>query len=330
MGNIITYLNEFRNVSLRKMPFNEIDNLVLCTLAYNNFENIIPENAEYSISVKKAAKLFVKMKHHSFIPKTEQILFKMSCKRRFSRAKLFNYVNFVDSNIGIQFCAFHILLNDKTTFIVFRGTDESLTGWKESFCISCENIPSCHVAAKYLKTTIKPGKIYRIGGHSKGGYLAEAAYIMCPKQLQSQITAVYSNDGPGFSVNTTHIRPPKSLFRKLTKIVPEYNIIGSLFENMPPTMVVKTNKPGILSHDALTWEISENHFVTAKKSNIKSRLISKACHIFINSLNLSQRKKLIEKIFSVLKKSGIINTINLTHRKVINSVLLYFVKKIKH
>lgn len=167
MGNIITYLNEFGNVSLRKMPFNEIDNLVLCTLAYNNFENIIPENAEYSISVKKAAKLFVKMKHHSFIPKTEQILFKMSCKRRFSRAKLFNYVNFVDSNIGIQFCAFHILLNDKTTFIVFRGTDESLTGWKESFCISCENIPSCHAAAKYLKTTMKPGKIYRIGGTFK-------------------------------------------------------------------------------------------------------------------------------------------------------------------
>lgn len=72
---------------------------------------------------------------------------------------------------------------------------------------------------------------------------------------------------------------------------------------MPPTMVVKTNKPGILSHDALTWEISENHFVTAKKSNIKSRLISKACHIFINSLNLSQRKKLIEKIFFRLKKN---------------------------
>lgn len=71
---------------------------------------------------------------------------------------------------------------------------------------------------------------------------------------------------------------------------------------MPPTMVVKTNKSGILSHDALTWEISKNHFVTTKKSNIKSRLISKACHIFINSLNYPQRKKLIEKNFFRFKK----------------------------
>ena len=69
MGNIITYLNEFGNVSLRKMPFNEIDNLVLCTLAYNNFENIIRENAEYSISVKKAAKLFVKNEASLFYSK---------------------------------------------------------------------------------------------------------------------------------------------------------------------------------------------------------------------------------------------------------------------
>ena len=119
---------------------------------------------------------------------------------RFKNAKLGKFYSNTDAEKEMQFAAVHILLDDGTTYIAFRGTDDSLVGWKEDFNMAYKApVPSQIAAREYLNATIKFGfRKYRLGGHSKGGNLAVYAAVECNERIQSRIINVYSNDGPGF------------------------------------------------------------------------------------------------------------------------------------
>ena len=101
----------------------------------------------------------------------------------------------------MQFSATLFRFADRSMFIAIRGTDDTLTGWKENFSLSFEfAVPSQIAATEYLERIGRMffGKI-RLGGHSKGGNLSVFAAAQCKKRISNRITAVYNNDGPGFS-----------------------------------------------------------------------------------------------------------------------------------
>ena len=99
-----------------------------------------------------------------------------------------------------QFAAVTVELTDGTTYISFRGTDDTITGWKEDFYLSNGTVPSHRKALEYLE---KNGRymqaMIRLGGHSKGGNLAMYVAMQCEEEIRSKLLAVYDNDGPGFS-----------------------------------------------------------------------------------------------------------------------------------
>lgn len=305
MGTIINYLDKYSNKSFGEMPFNNVDNLILCALSYLQLENIIPPDNSQFISVKDAALIFYKNKEILSLPPVQQVLYKMATGKRFADAKLSNYVNLFDNERILQFCALHIGLSDNTTFIAIRGTDDSITGWYESFCISYKVIPSQIAALDYINSTMKQNRTYRIGGHSKGGNLAQYAALMCRPKLQQQIVNIFCNDAPGLVKDFTAPDNYQAISDKIIRIVPEFSIIGSFFEKEEPTLIVKSTKKGIVSHDALTWCVENEHFLTTNNITFKSRLYSALCRKLINSLNFSQRKKIIDYCFLAIRKSDI-------------------------
>ena len=47
--------------------------------------------------------------------------------------KLNCYINLVEKEWETQFSAITFILDDGTLFLAFRGTDETIVGWKEDF-----------------------------------------------------------------------------------------------------------------------------------------------------------------------------------------------------
>lgn len=123
----------------------------------------------------------------------------MACAERFRKCTVGGFVNEILSSQAQQFAAVTIGLDDGTTYISFRGTDDTIVGWKEDFNLSNGVVPSHRKALGYLETHgTYIQSMLRIGGHSKGGNLAMYAAMQCSDILQEKLLSVYDNDGPGF------------------------------------------------------------------------------------------------------------------------------------
>ena len=107
----------------------------------------------------------------------------------------------LDAETTEQFAALAIDTGDGAVYFSFRGTDDTLAGWKEDFHMTyMPEIPAQKTAVEYITAAARqfPRKKLRLGGHSKGGNLAIWASVFCPTPIQKRILSVWSNDGPGF------------------------------------------------------------------------------------------------------------------------------------
>ena len=168
----------------------------------------------------------------------------MAKSNRFSQMKITGYINKIDQEEEKQFSAITIFIPDGTMYISFRGTDNTLIGWKEDFNMSFqEKVPSQLDAIKYVKQIANQYENpIRIGGHSKGGNIAVYAASFSPKEIQNRIKNVYNNDGPGFHENII-IKPSyQKMLSKVHTFVPQTSIIGRLLYHEENYTVVQSTQ----------------------------------------------------------------------------------------
>ncbi len=147
-NNILTYLKWRGDVDFSTSPFNDIDALVLSIFSYLELPGIVKSNGT-TISLEKAAKLYFADDHPRYDNLQYQELFKlMAHADRFKNAKLSYFISTLTEHT--QFSAIKIELTDGTNFIAFRGTDDSLIGWKEDFEISFKITVAQQQAVKLL------------------------------------------------------------------------------------------------------------------------------------------------------------------------------------
>ena len=82
------------------------------------------------------------------------------------------YTALLDDSIEQQFAALTIDLGNGSIYISFRGTDDTIVGWKEDLNMGfLEEIPSQKQAVEYVARVARQysDRTIRIGGHSKGG-----------------------------------------------------------------------------------------------------------------------------------------------------------------
>ena len=95
--------------------------------------------------------------------------------RRFARLNLSDYCSVLDKEVEKQFAAMIFSLPEMDyQQIVFRGTDDSVIGWKEDFQLTySREIPAHRSAIAFLEKHLPnlSGHI-AVSGHSKGGNLA--------------------------------------------------------------------------------------------------------------------------------------------------------------
>ena len=315
MANISDYLDWRGDIPMSVDPFNEVDNLVLAELAYTDFADIVPPPSKEHqyVTLQDACEMFFSlyseeeiMEKNSTTKVAPFLMKKMIKSKRFESMLLMDYVNEIDEENQTQFSVISFLLPDDTIFVSFRGTDNTIVGWKEDFNMSFLYQTQGQIrAARYLDdwfgdTTQK----LRLGGHSKGGNFAVYAAAFCHPRIQERIVQVYSNDGPGFLKKITEQPQYQKMLPKVISTIPESSIVGMLLENELDHRVVKSSQSGAMQHDAMSWEVLGNHFVFAENLAESSIMLDKTLKNWIYGLEPEEREEFVNILFDTLQSTG--------------------------
>ena len=300
MPNIFDYL-KWRDLKLEKVEFTEVDNLILSRLAYFPLDNVV-ENAE--ITVKEAYEKYLNVKQKGRILQEEdsQLFPLLANSIRFGKLKLTEYVNKIDLNNEEQFSAVTILMPNDTFYVSFRGTDNTIVGWKEDLNMSFkELVPAQTTAKEYLNKIAEKYKDKQIivGGHSKGGNLAVYAAAYCEQKIQDRIIKVYNNDGPGFCDKVVNSEEYNRVLNKVHTYIPKSSIIGRLLNHKEKTTILESTQTGIMQHDLYTWQLIGGSFIKAELTN-SSEFIDKTLTDLLLNVSVEQRSLCIDVLFEVL------------------------------
>ena len=294
MKNFLDYLQD-NNKTFKESSFNSIDSLILAYLSYFHFPNTLTRLKDLDIS--KTTK----------VEKNREFIKRVVTSNRYKDIESCFYVEDTNDLIEKQFSAVTFLLPNNTMYISFRGTDSTLTGWKEDFNMAFMlPVPAQKEALNYVEKVTKliPRKFY-IGGHSKGGNLAVYAGCNLSNNLSTRIIKIYSHDGPGFIKEFLTTSNYQNIKDKIEKIVPSSSIIGMLLYTNENYKIIKSSARGILEHDPFSWLINENNFIILKKLSDGTVFTNKVINDFLSSLSKKEREIFIDSLFTVLKSTNL-------------------------
>lgn len=328
MSNIIDYLKWRGDLRLTQDFFNEVDNLILSILSYMPLEGIVGE-LPYGrpVTLEDAIQKLIsyqKVSEGSFLGKHAQFLLLLSKSRRFKYTRLYGYVNKVDQKKEKQFAALTMLLEDGTIFISFRGTDNTLIGWRENFNMSYQTpVPAQGEALSYLeKVGLYFSTPLRVGGVSKGGNLAVYASAFCSPTVQGRILAVYNNDGPGFHSWVLNTHGFNQIASRLHTFIPQSSVVGMLLEHSEEFIVIQSNQQGLLQHDPFSWIVMGRAFIHLDRVDSSSIYIDKALTSWIATLEPQKREEFIDVIFNIISSTGVKNLKEFTDNWLKNSLVI--------
>ena len=311
MAGINTYIKEYGDKTFNEEKFNEIDNVILSSVVYLNFDGIVPKNKK-SISLCEAGNIFL-YKYNYFDVSKLGIAQKVSYKilkqivntKRYKHIQMYNYKYIWDTDT--QFGAVCFKVKKKFIYVAFEGTDNLLSGWKEDFQMAYEfPVPSQKLAVKYLNENIKLfDKNIIVGGHSKGGNLALVSSMYCKNRINKKIKQIYSNDGPGLKKEQIESENYSKIRDRLIHLVPNYSYVGVLLRNDKFT-VIKTNRKDFMAHAVSSWQVNENEFIRENLSSISDSFRNSLLK-WLDEHDLNQREKMISTVFKTLEESGIKN-----------------------
>ncbi len=315
MPGINDYLDWRGDIPATRDNINEVDNLILCMLAYVDFDGILPEDpGAEGITLREAAKEYFFTHDNSvsrplglIVPAEIVMLFRrLADTPRYQGLYLTGYVNEICTEREMQFSCLSFVFPDDTRFVAFRGTDDSIVGWKEDFKLGyMDEVPAQRKAVQYLDSLpLKEGTSLFVGGHSKGGNLAVWGAIHASSRIKSAIHSVYCNDGPGFSEELIASEAYRSMADCFTFLLPQSSLVGLLLANDSTYQIVKSRALGVFQHNALSWEVMGSSFVRMEKLSGQGVRTDTVIRERIDSMSREEKRVLVEMFFEVLESTG--------------------------
>ena len=315
MEALIDYLRWRGDLEFRQDPFNEVDNLVYSCLSYIDFSKVFEKTDDKVMSLMNVLSLYYEEDDNTLenirkINSSAQeadILFRIVGRlKRYKYTYVRNFVNLVDENKTLQFSAVEYLLTDGTSYIVFRGTDNSIVGWKEDLLMTSIEVESEKEAVLYLdRVGSKSNRRLRVGGHSKGGHLAVYASANCYKDVRDRIIKIYNNDGPGFSDDFVKSEKAERISARVTNIVPEESIVGMLMEPVGDRIVVKSVNKNLTQHFLSGWEVQGKNLIRIPDISKNARNINNALRKWLNEFSEAELGRFVCDLFSVFEAPGV-------------------------
>ena len=358
MGTMFDYIDWRGDLSFSESDINEIDNLIFSQICYVDFKHIVPASpTARPVSLLSAAKRYMSVHKDKgdaaelgmiVPPEIINLMTRAARSARFGSVRLVGYVNRISDNEQKQFSALTFLVGEDTCFIAFRGTDDTIVGWKESLNMSFMSpIPAQTDATLYLETVAAahPGRRLFACGHSKGGNLAVWAAVKCSPEVNSRIAMVYNNDGPGFDSEFISSEGYARTRERIRTFVPQSSIVGMLLEHEERYEVVKSNYTGLLQHNCFSWEVLGAKFIHIDSVTEESKKIDATLKEWLAQMEPERRRHILDTLYEILSAHNIKtltdlnsdklalvkawNTIDADARKFIRRCIALIVKNIK-
>lgn len=310
MNNCFDYLKWRGDLSFCQDPFNEIDGMILSRFVYAPFDGIVSSSVRERITLGEACVKMLELPNLSqLVLNSEDIrLYEtLMNTKRYQELELCNFRNIIDDRTQTQFCAITVKIMDGLYGIVFRGTDNTLVGWKEDFNMMFTHpVPCQQLAAEYVEDTglrIR-GKCI-LCGHSKGGNIAIYGGVFCNKSLQKRILRIYNYDGPGFPRHVLESKEYGQMLEKIVTYMPQGSIFGMLLEHNELTVLVRSEASnGLLQHNTYTWELEGPYFVDMDERSASSRMVDDTLKEWISQMSIEKREKFVESLYAVISRTN--------------------------
>ena len=300
---LLEYIDKYGNLDFNKESFNVIDAAIFSYLSYVKFDNIIDNN---KISIEDAGALYNKKSNNiennlNAAKESTNLLYNIMKTKRYKDCKLMKYVY----DESTQFCALSIEFMPKKIFVSFEGSDGSISGWIENFNLSYSFPTNSHKEAiKYLERyyTFSNVELY-LGGHSKGGNLAQVSGAFSNFLIKHKIKRIYSFDGPGLLDREYKSKKYQKICDKYVHIIPNSSLVGMLLYNSNELVVLSKSKAPY-SHDIFTWEIDNCEFKKSKLDSY-SKEFRKNIFNFLKKYSEEEREDFIYNLSEIFEKSNI-------------------------
>lgn len=362
MSNVIDLLrNDFSTFAQRK--FNAVDALILCELSYINMPMSVPK---YCYNPKNISTVSInellRIEDYSSMfasgsPKVDKfrrkLLLAVASSPRYRGIRVGEYLerfdeSNIDESLEQQFAGVTFDLSDcegidnpHTLVVAYRGTDNTLVGWKEDFNMAFRcPVPAQESAAEYLTSVVQryskrysnknffkklfANKLFArfskssvgaqnnnpniiVVGHSKGGNMAAYAAMRLDatsQKLGNLVSKIYSMDGPGFAWDVVDTSVFANVSSRIEKVVPQSAFIGLIMDTGVPYKVTSADSIGLMQHFGMLWQIKDGDFDYCDCVTPRALAVSKAANEWMMSLPFEERKRRIDSVYSIFSSLG--------------------------
>ncbi|HPP36875.1 MAG TPA: DUF2974 domain-containing protein [Clostridiales bacterium] len=311
--NIIDYA-ETQMERFESAGFNLVDSLVLSQFVYINLNGIVPGLTDSGTPVRIGdllkAEIIPHMLENVRDPKSNhRLLLALGMSPRFRDIRMYGFSDTLSITEQKQFAAVTFLLDDKTAYIAYRGTDATIAGWKENFNMAfIYPVPAQQEGAAYMNAVAErfPHHALMAGGHSKGGNIAVYSAMECDPAVQDRIVGIYSHDGPGFKDEIFTSEKYANIKSKIHKTLPQSSLIGMLLQHHEDYVVVESRQFWIMQHDPFSWVVSNGDFQYRQGITGGAKHIDTVINQWIASLDDEKRELFVTTIYKVIESMGVV------------------------
>ena len=307
--NIVDYVQtEF--ATFGQKPFSDVDSLVLSVLSYFHLpKRLAGANSWEGVRLVELfrADCFDELYGTLWDPDSSaRLLAALAASPRFRDIRVMGYRVRNDPAQEKQFGALALQLSDAEAFIAFRGTDNTILGWKEDFNMAFRYpVPSQEEACRYLEEAARHvrGRLL-LGGHSKGGNLAVYAAFSCSQSVRSRIEHVFSHDGPGFPETVFQDGSIDRVRDRVHKTLPQSSIVGMLLEHQEDYQVVRSSTFSAFQHDPYSWVVEDGAFVAEGSLTPAAKYLDLTLNAWVQSLSAREREQVIDSVYALVESAG--------------------------
>ena len=313
MAHLIDYLEKVENLTFDQEPLNILDKVCINEIGYLTYEKwLTASDLKKPINLHDFAEGKELNPDYSFMVTKERVELAeaMVRSRRFASLSFSDYRSVLDKEVEKQFAAMIFSLPELNYHqLVFRGTDDSVIGWKEDFQLTySREIPAHRSAMTFLEEHLLnlSGRI-TVSGHSKGGNLALYSAVQSSTALREKIAELLLLDSPGLMKSLLEKPSYQELKARMTVIRPQDSVVGVMLYWDKPAQLVAAEGIGFAQHNALTWEVdlATNDFVHEDQPTELSQRLEETFQDWIETLPKQQLKQGFDLVFDTILDSGI-------------------------
>lgn len=138
---------------------------------------------------------------------------------------------------------------------------------------------------------------------------------MLPENLKEYVDRVYDLDGPGFCGEVFDLAALNRIREKTTFIIPEFSVIGRLFEpDFPDTKIVASVESAMMQHELLSWGVRSERLDTVSENDPRARNINRIIDDWVENISQEDRKIFVNELFDALEADGAKTMTDIMHK----------------